>query len=209
MNRDPDDDLRVLRRMLPVPAERDFPPGRRHQHEEHLMTSWLHLSRRPAPPRIAVRIATAVAVAAAAAGAFAVLDPSASTTVAGHGAGTSSHSSTTAPAGGLPSHIGTVAYTLDHGTGDAVRITVHPDATADAAGLQRDLAAMGVRAHVTKGWHPKHDSVAIVYNLARHDRKGDFVATLHRKEISRYPEVIVFSLTGNDPSALTITVDGN
>ncbi|GII29399.1 CU044_5270 family protein [Planotetraspora mira] len=42
MTSGPDDDLRVLRRMLPVPAERDFPPGRRHQREEHLMSTLLH-----------------------------------------------------------------------------------------------------------------------------------------------------------------------
>ncbi|MFF8512864.1 CU044_5270 family protein [Streptomyces sp. NPDC015492] len=40
MNRDLDDDLQALRRMLPAPAERDFPAGRRHQREDHLMTSW-------------------------------------------------------------------------------------------------------------------------------------------------------------------------
>ncbi|MFJ9446316.1 CU044_5270 family protein [Kitasatospora sp. NPDC101235] len=40
-----DSDLRALRRMLPVPAERDFPPGRRHQREEHLMSSWLQMAR--------------------------------------------------------------------------------------------------------------------------------------------------------------------
>ncbi|OKJ49588.1 hypothetical protein AMK27_36065 [Streptomyces sp. CB02009] len=40
-----DDDLQALRRMLPMPAERDIPAGRRHQREDHLMTSWLRMNR--------------------------------------------------------------------------------------------------------------------------------------------------------------------
>lgn len=46
-DRNQDDDLQRLRWMLPVPAERDFPAGRRLQREEHLMTSWLAMSHRP------------------------------------------------------------------------------------------------------------------------------------------------------------------
>jgi hypothetical protein len=44
MSRDLDDDLQALQEMLPVPAERDFPVGRRHQREDHLMTSWLRMN---------------------------------------------------------------------------------------------------------------------------------------------------------------------
>jgi hypothetical protein len=41
-----DADLRELRKMLSTPAERDFPPGRLRQREEHLMNSLLKMSRR-------------------------------------------------------------------------------------------------------------------------------------------------------------------
>jgi hypothetical protein len=73
MNQELDDDLQALRRALPVPADREFPAGHYHQHEEHLMTSWLQMARkdtqaprRPATPqRTRRRGLAALGVAAA------------------------------------------------------------------------------------------------------------------------------------------------
>ncbi|WP_326599309.1 CU044_5270 family protein [Streptomyces sp. NBC_01803] len=47
MKRDQDnDEVRALRRLLPpLPPERDFPAGRQHQREEHLMSSWLRMGQ--------------------------------------------------------------------------------------------------------------------------------------------------------------------
>jgi hypothetical protein len=205
--KNPDEDVQVLRSMLPVPAERDFPPGRGRQHEEHLMTSWLHLSARSGRRRrLAVRATAPVVLAAAAVGAFVALQPSTEATVGHAPSATASRGAGPVPADSPLARISTAAYTLDQPTGDTVEITVRAGAasTANAAQLQKDLAAMGIRARVAKGL--PHTSPAI-YVLARRDKDGDFVAALPRKLASKYPETIVFAPTPNGPNALTVTLD--
>lgn len=208
MNRDLDDDLPVLRQMFPAPTERDFPPGRRHQHEEHLMTSWLRLSRRSSKRRpLALRLATPLAVATAAAGAFIAFHLS-TTTAADTPRAAVSHGTPSKPATRLLTNISTAAYTLDREAGDTVKITLHAGATrtANAVQLQKDLAAMGIKARVTRG--RQHTSPPYTYNIVTRDKNGDFVATLSSKVLSMNPETVVFSLKAADvDDALTVTLD--
>lgn len=208
----PDDDVDALRRMLPVPGERDFPPGRRHQHEEHLMTSWLHQSARPAGPRrVAVRVAAPALVATALAGAFFAFQPSghagdSAPRAASHGVSAVAPA-TTPPAPVTPlTRISTAAYTLEHRSDDTVEITVHSGATdvIVAAQLQKQLAAMGVHARVSKG--VTHTYPAI-FNLAPREKNGDFVATLPHRLLGRYPETILFEFPSGRPT-LYVTVVG-
>jgi hypothetical protein len=208
MTSEPDDDLQALRRMLPVPAERDFPPGRRHQHEEHLMTSWLHLSRRPATPRrrLVVRLATSAAVAAAAFGAVVALHPSSTTTAGRPGLPQAPGSRAVASApvrSGPLTHISTASYVLDR-TPRGVQITLRARAsrTAMAAQLQKDLAAMGVQARVSRD-RPKA-TIGLV-TVASRNSHGDFVATVHPDLIAKYPELVIFSAV-KDGDSLTITL---
>ncbi|MFE2915556.1 hypothetical protein [Kitasatospora indigofera] len=125
MNRDQDDDLQTLRRMLRVPAERDFPAGRRHQREEHLMTSWLTMSRRGDKRRnLGVRIALPAGLAAAAAGVALTA---------------------------LPAQTA-AAYTLQTAHDGTVKLTiVNPAGKIDLGGLQEDLDRLGVRSRIYAG----------------------------------------------------------
>ncbi|MFI9328805.1 hypothetical protein ACIGZJ_14805 [Kitasatospora sp. NPDC052868] len=125
MNRDQDDDLQTLRRMLPVPAEREFPAGRRHQREEHLMTSWLTMSRRNDKRRNpAVRIALPAGLAAAAAAVALTA---------------------------LPAQTA-AAYTLQTADDGTVKLTiVNPAGRIDLDGLQKDLDRLGVRSRIYAG----------------------------------------------------------
>lgn len=66
-----DGDVRELRRLLAVPAERDFPEGRRVQREEHLMRSLRTLAGQRTDGRgrrVGQRLAMGLAAAAVAAG---------------------------------------------------------------------------------------------------------------------------------------------
>ncbi|MFJ4850440.1 hypothetical protein [Streptomyces sp. NPDC088733] len=210
MNRDLDhDDLQALRRMLPAPAERDFPPGRRRQHEEHLTASWLRLSRGPGTRRrLLVRIATPLAVATAAVGAFTAFQLSTTVSADRTPRVTASRDASPRPADSPLTNISTAAYTLDREQGDAVRITVRASAaqTADAAQLQKDLATMGLRTWVTRG--RTQTSSPITYTLAMRDKNGDFVAVLSRTVLSRNGETVVFSREAEDTDALTVTLGG-
>ncbi|MFF3062258.1 hypothetical protein [Streptomyces sp. NPDC057909] len=125
MTRDQDDDLQTLRRMLPMPAERDFPTGRRHQREEHLMTSWLTMSRRNDKRRSpGVRIVLPAGLAAAAAGIALTA---------------------------LPAQTA-AAYTLQNEKDDLVKLTiVNPAGKIDLGGLQKDLDRLGVHSRVLAG----------------------------------------------------------
>lgn len=125
MNRDEDDDLQALRRQLPVPAERDFPAGRRHQREEHLMTSWLTMSRRTDKRRnLGVRVALPVGLAAAAAGIALTA---------------------------LPAQTA-AAYTLQTADDGVVKLTiVDPSGKIDLDGLQKGLDRLGVHSRVYAG----------------------------------------------------------
>ncbi|WP_157857338.1 hypothetical protein [Streptomyces yerevanensis] len=66
-----DGDVQELRRLLAVPAERDFPVGRRIQREEHLMRSWRTMTGERTggrKRRVQKRFALGLAAAAIAAG---------------------------------------------------------------------------------------------------------------------------------------------
>ncbi|WP_461064114.1 hypothetical protein [Streptomyces pseudoechinosporeus] len=66
-----DGDVQELRRLLAVPAERDFPAGRRIQREEHLMRSWRTMKEQRTGGRkrqVQKRFALGLAAAAIAAG---------------------------------------------------------------------------------------------------------------------------------------------
>ncbi|MBY8876125.1 hypothetical protein [Actinacidiphila acidipaludis] len=214
MIRDHDDDLQALRRALPVPAERDFPAGRRHQREEHLMTSWLDMSHgAPERGRLAVRVGVPVAVAAAAVAAVVAV----STTGTGSPAPGGHPSAVHEPAARVPARAGassstgplgitTAAYTLTRQQpGDRVRITLHPSAAGevDPAQLQRDLASLGIHAKVTRG-EPR--TYPRVYNLAERAANGDYVATVLPELTGRFPEVIVFSENSPASDVLTVSV---
>ncbi|GAA3373673.1 hypothetical protein GCM10020367_34520 [Streptomyces sannanensis] len=125
MNRDQDDDMQALRRMLPVPAERDFPAGRQPQREEHLMNSWLTMSRRTDKRRnLGVRIALPAGLAAAAAGIALTV---------------------------LPSQTA-AAYTLQTANDGTVELTVvNPSGKIDPAKLEKDLDKLGVNSRVYAG----------------------------------------------------------
>ncbi|MBS2532002.1 hypothetical protein KGQ20_04395 [Catenulispora sp. NF23] len=147
MTGNPDDDLRALRQMLPVPPDRDFLPGRRHLREEHLMTSWTSMNRRNQPRRLAVRVATSVAISAAAVGAFAAVATHESHSAAGHAVATSTTPGDDTVAG---DQISTVAYSLTKVIGDnSVHIVFHASAAVNPAEFQADLAKLGVEATVT------------------------------------------------------------
>ncbi|MGW4379005.1 hypothetical protein [Kitasatospora sp. NPDC004531] len=127
-----DDDLRTLRRLLPVPADRDFPAGREHQREDHLMNSLLNLSRRDEERReagakrrrLGVRIALPAGVVAAAAGVVLAALPAQSA----------------------------AAYTLQSAGDGTVKLTVvNPAGKIDLAKVQRELDRLGVRARVYAG----------------------------------------------------------
>ncbi|MFJ3904994.1 hypothetical protein [Streptomyces sp. NPDC090025] len=128
MNRNEDDDLRTLRRMLPVPEARDFPAGRRTQREDHLMTSLLSQSHQDETVRRrrrrGVRIAVPAGIAAAA-GAVAL---------------------TLLPAGTA------AAYTVEQVKDGGVKLTIaQPDAKLDINALEQDMAKAGVHVQVYTG----------------------------------------------------------
>jgi hypothetical protein len=151
VTRNQDDDVQVLRRMLAVTAERDFPAGRRQQHEEHLMASWLQMAREQGKDkrrRLAIRVAAPVAVAAAVAGVAVpvgqVGTPADHSPTARHAAPEYGH---------FPERITTVAYTLVREPRGVVTVTLRDieEDKPDPERLQRlnrDLARMGVRARV-------------------------------------------------------------
>ncbi|MFD8481594.1 hypothetical protein [Kitasatospora sp. NPDC059673] len=127
-----DDDLQTLRRMLPAPAERDFPAGREHQREEHLMNSLLNMSRRDNEQqdlnvkrrRLGVRIALPAALVAAATGVVLTALPTQSA----------------------------AAYTLQSADNGTVKLTVvNPAGKLDLAKVQRELDRLGIRARVYAG----------------------------------------------------------
>ncbi|MFJ4866487.1 hypothetical protein [Streptomyces sp. NPDC088748] len=126
MNRGQDDDLQTLCRMLPIPAERDFPAGRRHQREEHLMTSLLTMSRR-ADKRgnLRVRIALPAGLAAVVAGIALTA---------------------------LPAQTA-AAYTLQKENGGLIKITIIDPASKInlVDELQKDLDRLGINGRVYAG----------------------------------------------------------
>ncbi|MGW1616701.1 hypothetical protein ACWCQZ_46330 [Streptomyces sp. NPDC002285] len=214
-----------IAQLFPLSASPDLSSDRRQRILEHLMSeidrnipastahqirhrSWPRLSHRAGETRRrSVRFATPMALVMAAIGAFVALNPS-TTATAGHVPNASSRGYASVPASSSPTRISTVAYTLDHGTGDTVKITLHAGATltANAAELQKDLAAMGIQARVTRGGP---HTVPALDTLAQHDKNGDFVATLPRKVVSKFPTTIFFSLKPGAADALTITVGTN
>ncbi|MCX2185004.1 CU044_5270 family protein [Streptomyces sp. SKN60] len=138
-----DSDLRALRRMLPVPAERDFPPGRRHQREEHLMSSWLQMARQdskktssrlpsPAPSRRGLAlVGTAAAVGALALG-VTVLLPGTSSTPA------------------LAATPELLTYVQDAPAQDAAKLL---ERLADTAARQPDTTVSGTEHFKNRGWY--------------------------------------------------------
>ncbi|WP_155251597.1 hypothetical protein [Salinispora cortesiana] len=78
--KDTDADLRELRRMLAVPDERDFPPGRMRQREEHMMNSVTGMSHGPGNRRRGTRtrrwVLAGTGLAAVAGAAMMLLNPS-------------------------------------------------------------------------------------------------------------------------------------
>ncbi|MBM0256071.1 hypothetical protein [Micromonospora sp. 4G55] len=156
MNRDLDDDLHALRRMLPVSAERDFPAGRYHQREEHLMISWLRMAQRPQRrPNRAVRFAIPVGLAAAVAGTVLVYGQDGTPALVG------GNQAQSAPATTGQQSLGTiknVAYSLQRQpSGDVKLIIEDPHGKPNADKMRADLARLGVTAQVLMG-HPNcHD----------------------------------------------------
>jgi hypothetical protein len=215
--RNQDDDVQVLRRMLAVTAERDFPAGRRRQREEHLMTSWLQMARKQGQDRryrLAIRVAAPMAVAAAVAGVGVTVGQVG--TLADHGT-TARH---TAPeAGHFPERITTVAYTLAREPHGVVTMTLRDirETSPDPERLQRlnlDLARMGVRARVyhadpncpvtkvktTPGDKRKDGKVAEKVVAKYQGKDGRFTASI-------YPDNIPEDHTLVFPVASTIGVD--
>ncbi|MCX5233093.1 hypothetical protein [Streptomyces sp. NBC_00233] len=160
MKRDQDDDLQTLRRMLPVPAERDFPAGRRHQREEHLMNSLLNPAPRPdRRKRLALRVALPVGLAASATGVVV-------TALSGGPVNQPQASSPSSTVTGAPStspqslgRITTAAYTVQREDNDIVKLTITDRAgKPDLTKLQDDLDRLGVPSRVFAGdpeCHPK------------------------------------------------------
>lgn len=172
MTGNPDDDLRALRQMLEVPPDRDFPAGRRHVREEHLMTSWMSMNRKP--QRLTRRIAVSVAVSTAAVGAFAA--------VAAHDSGPKAATNAVTTTGGAVTgdEISTVAYSLTKKPDDSVLITVHPDAAVVPAQIEADLARLGIHATASvltpaqlNGQSAPKDSV---WSMAQRQSNGDYTA---------------------------------
>ncbi|GAA4580844.1 hypothetical protein GCM10023194_10340 [Planotetraspora phitsanulokensis] len=149
MTQGPDDDLRALRRMLPVPAERDFPPGRGHQREEHLMTSLLQTgesatANEPAgggrPPRRFRRRGLALAGTVAMVGALTV-----GVTLAMPGTGPAP-----TPAAAAVATPKLLTYVQDAPAQDAPEIL---NGLADTAARQPDTAVAGTEHLKTRGWY--------------------------------------------------------
>jgi hypothetical protein len=180
----------VLRRLLPVPGERDFPAGRRRQREDHLMTSVQYLSHRSQRDRRrAVGLGLPVAVATAAVGAVVAFGPSVSAPATGT---PGSHPVPSNGAGG-ERRTSAVGYVLSTQPDDEIKITIHPSAagTVDPARLQKDLADMGVQATVSRGLLTNRPQTT---TLATLDRNGDYEALVSRRVPARIPQVILFPL---------------
>lgn len=159
MNRGTDDDLQALRQALPVPADRDFPAGRYHQREEHLMTSWLRMSQRPQHRRNhAIRIALPLGLAAAAAGT--VLAYGQTTTVpSGSGSGQAQDTTTTATDRQSLGAISAVAYTIQREPSGDIKIVIEdPNGKPNADKMRADLARLGVTAKVLISEPNCHDT---------------------------------------------------
>lgn len=220
MTRERDDDVQVLRRTLTVPTERDFPPGRRTQREEHLMNSWLQMAReqgRVRRWRLAVRVMAPVAVAAAVAGVAVTVGqtgtPADQRTTARH----------TVPAGTghFPERITTVAYTLDREPHGVVKVTIRDigETKPDPERLQRDLARMGVRARVYQG--DPHCPVNEGSNTSGDERgdlalkvvqfeskDGRFTASIHPDKIpADHTLAIIFPVFTTAPGADEVAFD--
>ncbi|WP_369275952.1 hypothetical protein AB5J55_43900 [Streptomyces sp. R11] len=151
--RDQGDDLQALRRMLPVPAERDFPAGRLDQREEHLMNSLLTSSSRPdRRRRLALRVAVPVGLAAAAAGVAITVLPGGPASQPQAAAPSSAVTETPARPSRSPSRITTASYTVERKDNSIVTLTVtDPTGKLDPTRLQKDLDRMGVPSRVLAG----------------------------------------------------------
>ncbi|MEV6107236.1 hypothetical protein AB0M28_21375 [Streptomyces sp. NPDC051940] len=119
-------------RLIEVPAERDFPPGRERLLAARLEAGWAAAARgerREGHPRRRVLVAAA-ALTLAAGGLLA------------YGQHTGSGE------GGRPLHIVTAGYRLDRDPGGPVTLSVRARPEPDAGRLERDLGRMGLRARV-------------------------------------------------------------
>jgi hypothetical protein len=230
MDATPQPELEELAQLLLAPADPVLPTDRHLLLKERFisnLTEQAHDSR--SRRRIVIRAAApialtaAVAVVVAAGAGFLTSSPtttSHATISAARSAGPSSAgpssagprragpSSAVPRVGTLPEHIRTVAYALDLQAGDFIKITVHNPGTGtpDAAQLQKDLARMGVNATVSRGI--THCTPQL-WNLAERDQNGDYVATVPRQVIFKYPETIIFSpdlSSDPDPATLTVSV---
>ncbi|MGP4051768.1 hypothetical protein [Streptomyces sp. 2A115] len=221
MTRDQNDDVHVLRRMLTVPAERDFPADRRQQREEHLMSSWLQLAReqdKTRRRRLAVRVMAPVAVAAAVAGIAVTANQTGTPT------GRDAPARHTAPeAGHFPERINTVAYTLNREPHGVVKVTIRDigEMKPDPERLQRDLARMGVRARVyqgdpdcpvnegktTSGDESRDDHLALKV-VQFESEGGRFTASIHPDRIpADHTLVIIFPVATTDTGVDEVAFD--
>jgi hypothetical protein len=195
--------------LLLAPIDPDLPPDRHLLFKDRLISNLAEHdtgARRRLVLRAAAPIALTTAFAAAAA--VAVL-ATPSPPPSSHTAGSSSATSGAQPrVGTLPDHISTVAYALDRKPGDLIKITVHNPGTnpPDAHQLQQDLARMGVTATVSR---LRPHCTPQLYNLAERDQNGDYVATVPRHVVVKFPETIIFSpdlSTDPDPATLTVSI---
>jgi hypothetical protein len=196
--------------LLLLPTDPVLPPDRELLLKDRFLSNLTEHDTR-ARRRLVLRAAAPIALTAAVAATAAVaMLPTSPPTTSSHTTGSSSATASSAEprVATLPDHISNVAYTLDRTAGDFIKITVHNPGTnpPDAAQLQQDLARMGVNATVSK---LRPHCTPQLYNLAERDGNGDYVATVPREVVAKFPETIIFSpdlAADPDPATLTVSI---
>lgn len=194
MDEDPDD-VRALRRMLPsLPAERDFPAGRRSLRENHLRDGWAGTATRSRnSARLVPRLALSVAAVAAAT--VLVLDPSSAPR----------HHRAVSAGPPKPTRLSTTSYTLEREPDDSLRIVIRDvENGVDTDRLRADLSRLGVQSSVSAG---VTQCLRGGFSVVRRDRNGDYVADVHLAEPSQRPDIVVFPVGPGSSHMLTITFD--
>jgi hypothetical protein len=181
-------DRAELAGLLPAPAYPDLPADRQLLMKDDLMSHLQDRSPLLTRKRVAIGLAAPLALAAT----VAVVVSGTSNGSPARPSVASSGRATT------PSRIVNAAYTLDVQRGDTIRVTIHRAGAVrvDDAQLKKDLARLGVNAHVTRTLpRCKAKASTLMMTTATTDGHGNFVHTFVRSSLKVVSQTIFFPKT--------------
>lgn len=181
-------DRAELAGLLPAPAYPDLPADRQLLMKDDLMSHLQDRSPLLTRKRVAIGLAAPLALAAT----VAVVVSGTSNGSPARPSVASSGRATT------PSRIVNAAYTLDVQRGDTIRVTIHRAGAVrvDDAQLKKDLARLGVNAHVTRTLpRCKAKASTLLMTTATTDGHGNFVQTFVRSSLKVASQTIFFPKT--------------